>query len=120
LALIVTNNPLVQERIANSHCICYIEGTYLQVLLAVRDYIHMGHSLITHPLSGSVKPNETPYKSVIISAEVATLCLQSLSIIEESIQTSGKFPQQNIPQTALGDFMEIDIRLLNIKEVHPK
>lgn len=32
----------------------------------VRDRIHEGHLLLSHPLSGSVKPNETPYKSVMI------------------------------------------------------
>jgi len=87
----------------------------LQVLQAVRDRVHMGHELITHPLSGSVKPNETPYKSVIISTETGALCLRSLSIIEESIQTCEKFPPLNIPQNALQDFMEIDYSLLNLR-----
>ena len=110
MELIITNNPLVQER---NRCI-YIEGTYLQVLQKVRDYIHERHKLITHPLSGSVKPNETPYKSVIVSAEAGELCVQSLSIIEESIATCEKFPAQSIPQNALRDFMEIDYSLLNL------
>jgi hypothetical protein len=36
------------------------------VLLTVRDHIHSGARLLTHPQAGSVKPYETPYRSVLV------------------------------------------------------
>lgn len=64
---ILTNNPLVQEKLGTDYTVQYEEISYEDVLRKVRDYIHGGHELLTHPLSGSVKPNETPYKSVMLS-----------------------------------------------------
>ena len=57
----------------------------------VRDRIHAGHLLLSHPLSGSVKPNETPYKSVMISRKAGKLDERSLSIIEGAIRSCAKF-----------------------------
>lgn len=66
--IIVTNNKLVFEKYKDLYHIVYDESfTYLDVLEYVRDKVHEGHLLTTHPLSGSIKPNETPYKTVMIS-----------------------------------------------------
>lgn len=61
--VIVTNNPLVLERLGDTHNVEYEDISYESVLERVRDKIHLGHTLLSHPLSGSVKPNETPYLS---------------------------------------------------------
>lgn len=91
----------------------YSDISYIGILTLVRDYIHKGHRLITHPLSGSVKPKETPYKSVLISADSVGLDAQSLSIIEESIACVDKFRDYTITCTGiLNDFMEIDCSLI--------
>jgi len=86
--------------------------SYLEVLILVRDYIHKGHSLLTHPLSGSIKPKETPYKSIVISREAAALDAKSLSIIEESIACYHRFCERDIPEHTYRDFMEIDCSLI--------
>ena len=64
--LIVTNNPLVKEKIGKSYNIDFVDGGNLNVMEKLRDMIHKGSKLLTHPLSGSVKPGQTPYKSVMI------------------------------------------------------
>ncbi len=64
--------------------------SYLDVLKYVRDRIHEGHKLLTHPLSGSVKPNETVYKTIMISDKQEVLDFDSLKLIEESIATAKK------------------------------
>ena len=110
--MLVTNNIIAANRLANSFNVLYHDVSYLEVLTIVRNYIHNGHKLLTHPLSGSVKPKETPYKSIVISAEVDSLCMQSLSIIEESIACYGRFADRDIPIEALQDFMEIDCSLV--------
>lgn len=70
---IVTNNPLVVRELTGQYTVEFVDGTYHDVLVALRDQIHKGHRLYSHPLSGSVKPNETPYKSVLISIKPQSL-----------------------------------------------
>ena len=67
--IVVTNNPLVWEKLHTTREMIYKETTFEGLLVELRDRIHQGHMLLTHPLSGSVKPNETPYKSVLISKD---------------------------------------------------
>ena len=64
--LIVTNNPMVRERYSQQYDLKYEETSFVGVLKQVRDLVHRGYRLLTHPLSGSIKPNETPYKSVLL------------------------------------------------------
>ncbi|WP_129596181.1 GrdX family protein [Anaerophilus nitritogenes] len=89
---IITNNPKVFEGKQDKTDIIYLkDDSYLSVLLLARDKIHKGHKLLTHPLSGSVKPNETPYKSIIVTEKKKEVDIDSIRIIEESIQTVKKF-----------------------------
>jgi len=111
--ILITNNPLIQERASATTIIEYDNITYMNVLYRAREYIHIGHKLLTHPLSGSIKPNETPYKSIIISSEPTGLDLDSLNIIEESIICARKFgPCGNMPEHVRKDFMLIDSKLI--------
>ena len=68
--IMVTNNVRCLEKWEGKLKVDYKEEwSYLDVLLAARDYIHRGYFLLTHPLAGSVKPNQTPFKSIILSEE---------------------------------------------------
>jgi hypothetical protein len=109
---LITNNPVVKSRLGERYDVEYHDASYLDILTLTRDYIHQGHKLLTHPLSGSVKPKETPYKSIVISNAASELDVQSLSIIEESIACVGCFVDRDIPESALADFMEIDCSLI--------
>ena len=67
----------------------YADISLLEILEQVRDFVHHNYTLITHPMAGSVKPNETPYKSVALSTKPgAALDMQSLQIIEAALQLS--------------------------------
>ena len=68
--ILVTNNPLVEAQYSSRFKVVFLSTSLAGVLASVRDYVHKGHKLLTHPLSGSVKPNESPYKSVLLSAAV--------------------------------------------------
>ncbi len=90
--LIITNNSLVNEKYNEKIDTMYLdEYTYLNILEFVRNRIHEGHRLLTHPLSGSVKPNETPFKSIVIGKKKGNLDFDGLSIVEESIASAQKF-----------------------------
>jgi len=117
-SIIITNNKLVFEKYKNLFQIVYDENfSYVDVLEYVRNKIHEGHLLVTHPLSGSVKPNETPFKTILISKKKeSTVDFNSLSIIEDSIATAKKFlnnkPTPNWPEKILEDFRVIDLSLI--------
>ena len=88
--------------------------TYKEVLLKTRDLVYAGHRLYTHPLSGSVKPNETPYKSIVVSKNPKKMEMDEAEIISNSIVTFDKFPlkYRDLPEQVLKDFQLIDYTLL--------
>ncbi|MDR7855832.1 GrdX family protein [Tissierella sp.] len=116
-SVIITNNPYVNEKYKDTMEIIYKEElNYLEILEFLRDKIHAGHELLTHPLSGSIKPNETPYKTIMISKEKGELDQSGILIVEESIATAKKF-QTNKPtpdwlEHVLDDFRVIDLSLI--------
>ena len=110
--ILVTNNPLVQAQYQNEFKVEFLEKNLLEVMIYVRDQIHKGHNLLTHPLSGSVKPNETLYKSVLISEAAGSIDLQSLRIIEECISATQKFTVKQINEKYLHDLQLIDFTLI--------
>lgn len=116
--LIITNNRMVVDKAGDRYSIEFVDGTLMDVLKLVRDYVHKGHRILTHPLSGSVKPNETPYKTVLISrANGQTIDMDSLLLIEDSIMTAEKFlKDKGIPEwpdEILNDFRFIDYDLIS-------
>ena len=111
---IITNNPLALRCIPDYYQIEYRECSYREILVTVRDLVYAGHRLYTHPLSGSVKPNETPYKSVVISKTPLGMDLGEAEIMSNSLVTFDKFTPKKIPLTeqVLRDFQLIDYTLL--------
>ena len=88
--IIISNNPKVKEFFKNERAeVIYVEGSYEDVLYAVRDRVQLSYHLLTHPLSGSIKPNETPYKSIAIKKE-KELDLLSLELISNAIEVYKK------------------------------
>ena len=112
--VIVTNNPLVVKNLENSREIIYKDVSYEEILRETRDRIHEGHVLLTHPLSGSVKPKETPYKSILISRQRRDVDADSLKLIENAIQACRKFMMKadKYKPEVYQDFQLIDWTLL--------
>ena len=112
--IILTNNAKVHEKYKDTYHVQYEECSYKEVLYKVRDHVHRGHELLTHPLSGSVKPNETPFKSILLDGKTGEMNLDSLRIIEKSIETAEKFyyDDRKIDEEILKDFRTIDLSLV--------
>ncbi|MEF9946515.1 MAG: GrdX family protein [Lachnospiraceae bacterium] len=112
---IITNNPLVQEKLGEIHTVEYQDISYEEILKMVRNYIYKNHQLLSHPLSGSVKPNETPYKSVMISKEPDKLDIQSVELIENAMQACKKFQFKSdlYKPEVYEDFQMIDFTLID-------
>ena len=58
---ILTNNPLVEERLSERCAVELVDLSHLELLKLVRKRAHEGFKLLTHPLAGSVKPNVAPF-----------------------------------------------------------
>lgn len=120
---IITNNSRVWNYYKEHYDVVFLNDDYKEVLCRTRDRIHKGGRLLTHPLSGSLKPGETPYKSIAISENQehldAQLDYQSLELIEQGLAVYEKFSKQRqsaggccYTERVLEDFREIDFTLL--------
>lgn len=98
-AIIITNNVLSKEGFEKTFEVVFVEGSLMDVMKKARDYVHKGHRLLTHPLMGSIKPNETPFKTIAISLEADNVVsFDSLSLMENSIETSEKLINNRPPR----------------------
>jgi hypothetical protein len=116
--ILITNNKMVSDKMGGRFDVVFVEGMLIDVLKLVRDYIHKGYRLLTHPLMGSIKPNETPFKTVLISkANGETIDVESLTLIENSIASAEKFlKMRGTPcwtQKIMDDFRLIDYDLIS-------
>ena len=112
---IVTNNPLVVNALpARYEVRAFEELSYREILIKVRDLVYAGHVLLTHPLAGSVKPNETPYKSVILSREPGALSPESADLAANAVTAYDKFAPRDrvLTEKLRQDFQLIDYTLL--------
>ena len=65
----------------------------MDVLTAARDAIHVGSELLTHPLYGNLRPNQQPYRSILLRNFTQneerdfgkSAYLESTSMIEEAV-----------------------------------
>ena len=112
--IIITNNPLVKERLGNEYEVDFTEISYEEVLKKVRTFVYNKHELLTHPLSGSVKPKETPYKSVLISERKEKVDGESVRLIENAILVCQKFQDKSkyYKEEVYKDFQLVDWTLL--------
>jgi len=110
---IVSNNPMV---VLQKEDVRINASGVIRVLEKVRDLVHLGHHLLTHPLAGSIKPNENPFKSVVISAKPLGMDVKSVQIAEDSLETAKRMlkemPYRSFSDQELNDFMMLDLSLL--------
>ena len=114
---LITNNPAANKEYSGRVKTVYLENAkFMDVLYFARDKIHEGYRLLTHPLSGSIKPGQTPYKSIMISRDKGELDVESLKIMEDAIIVSIKQIEQRKeplwPKGVLEDFQLIDLDLV--------
>lgn len=107
--VLISNNPLVWHQYPSA---VKVQGTIKEVLIRSRDGIHQGMKLLTHPLTGSIKPNQSPYKSILLVEQAGnTVDLVSLQLIEEALATVAKFEPSAIeaPFRIMHDYQTIDL-----------
>ena len=111
---IITNNELVRDTYAETAQVEFHAVHYTEIMRMARDYIHAGHRLLTHPLAGSIKPNETPYKTIFLTKSKKGMDAESLRIREECVVACRKFGKDrfpDMPEQMRQDFRTIDCSL---------
>lgn len=118
---ILTNNPLAVEELGDTHEIEFVDGKLIDVLIRARDMIGCGAVLLNHPLYGSVKPNETPYRSLLLQRPKQTddgsfpaADPESVRLIGNAVNAFQKFiVKKEVTNPAiLDDFRAVDLSLL--------
>ena len=117
-SILITNNPLVNEKFSDKIETVYEKNfSYLELLIYARDEVHKGRALLTHPLSSSIKPNETPYKSILVTKQKSAIDFDSVKIIEDCIAACKKFLENkklpNWTSKIRQDFMLVDYDLIS-------
>jgi len=87
--VLITNNPIIKNKIIDDNLeFVFIEGTSIDVLFMVRDYVHLGAKLLTHPLYGNLRPYQQPYRTILIAkeSEASSYDMESLSLMESAIE----------------------------------
>lgn len=114
MLVIITNNPLIKETCGSSYTVDYEDISYDEILIKIRNAVHRGASILMHPLYGSVKPKETPYRSVLMEMREGPVDMDSLLLIEQAIASAGKFRNKSAgyDEATLGDCRVIDLSLM--------
>lgn len=112
---LITNNPKFIEENLKDIEIEYLDVSYIDILRKVRDHVHGNWEIVTHPLYGSVKPNETIYRTIVLK-ENNSLDITSVNLISDAILTFKKFRNnREVPQwtdRVKDDFSVIDHDLI--------
>ena len=84
-AILITNNDRVYEKYKDEIKIILL-NTYEEVLIKVRDMVYDRHLLLTHPQASSLKPNQTPFRSVVVYPKGKEDNMKDIMLIEKCVQ----------------------------------
>ena len=109
---LITNNAGLHVSVSSSE---YVDGSSLDVLIRVRGLVHSGSIILTHPLCGNLRPNQQPFRSVIVDAESRAVDLDSLSVIESAVnvyQSAEIITPKSLDTLTRADYAYIDAELM--------
>lgn len=113
---IITNNPMAAERFSKQGEIyLYPDDSYRDILVRARDLVYIGYRMHNHPLYGSLRPHETPYRTLVLSERPRDPDPEECLIMSESISRLDSFTlpdQSKIPPHILQDYQLIDCALV--------
>ena len=106
---IVSNNSLVKEKF---DCVEFVDGSYIDVLIATRDLIHKGCSLVSHPLPASIRMVFSSIRSIVIE-EGNGFDENSILIIEEAVDKYNlTMKNRNVDFKNVKDYEIVDLTLV--------
>ena len=112
---VITNNMKVRDWSGFLASDEFVSGNASLVIVRCRDLIHLGWILLNHPMAGSLKPGENPYRTVILEKGEEDLDIESLSMIEVAIESARKFDDR-WSALLVGDQADTDSRLERLRD----
>ena len=116
-AILVTNNDRVYEKYKDTMKVLYMQS-YEEVLVKVRDLVYDRHVLLTHPQASSLKPNQTPYRSVIVYPKRKEDNTEDILLIEKCLETYYQWQKiaskpKKYEERVAEDFKTIDLSVID-------
>lgn len=115
--ILVTNNDRVYKKYKNEMQVILVDS-YEQVLIKVRDMVYDKHVLLTHPQASSLKPNQAPYRSVMVYPKGNEDNMKDIMLIEKCLEVYQQW-QEIAPSPAkysdkvAYDFKTIDLSIVD-------
>lgn len=116
-AVLITNNNKVFDKYRKILDCIFLEK-YEEVLIKARDLVYDKHILLTHPQASSLKPNQTPYRSILVYPKEENDNTKDIMLIEKCIEVFNQW--QNIARTperyedkVAEDFKTIDLSVVD-------
>lgn len=115
-AIIITNNDRVYEKYKKEMQVILLDS-YEDVLIKTRDMVYNRHILLTHPQASSLKPNQTPYRSVVVYPKGEEDNMKDIMLIEKCIETYRQWQEiaptpKNYAEKVVNDFKTIDLSVI--------
>lgn len=112
--LVISNNTLVNN--LGGVEVAFLSGNAQQVISRAFSMAAEGHRLLSHPLTGSVKPNQNPYKSILMSKKRLPVDHDSLAVLNTCLGKTEAMledrPLLPLKDEALNDYQMLDFDLL--------
>ncbi len=110
-ASIISNNVDIEDLVPSAFSLFLLpDAPAKDVLTAARDRVHLGAKLLAHPMAGRLRPNETPYRTVVLEDAEGPLDLPSFEIIEYCLAEEEKYGKSRKKYDGL---MLPDLRFIN-------
>ncbi len=115
--VIITNNSRVYEKYKDMMTAVLLDS-YADVLLKARDMVYDRHVLLTHPQASSLKPNQTPYRSILVYPREDNDNMKDILLIEKCQEVFRQWQEiavtpKRYDQKADEDFKTIDLSVID-------
>lgn len=111
----LTNNPIMLDDIYEK--VEYADISILELFYKVEQEVLKGFKLLSHPLTSSIRPDISPYKTVILNTASGNIDEESLSIIRKSIDYTYRLVSSHEPpdwdENEKLDFQFVDRSIIN-------
>ena len=114
--VLLTNNPRYEDR--DDLPVRFIDGAGRAVIIAGRDLLHQGWTLLNHPLYGNFRPHQQPFRTLLLKKDEkdSTFDEYGLGLIESAEQVYITNPHpltpEGTPARMAADCSEIDFELM--------
>ena len=115
-ATIITNNDYVFDKYKNDTNVI-LGDNYEDVLIKTRDLVYDKHVLLTHPQASSLKPNQTPYRSVIVYPKGEEDNTDSIMMIDKCIQVYREWQEISPSPKSYAPKVEHDFKTIDLSVI---